>query len=575
MTTSAQTFTAPRAGLHALRRGVAWLEDARPWKVLSVLLVVEWLTILAVAVTVRRNGWIYYQGGDQLWHYTASWLMGQGKLTHTSVGYGWSIILLPFSIFAGPNLVSALPAILVFNVVVLMPVAFISAYGIGERIGGRLFGYWTALLWIVVPLVGIKYADVGYHQRYTELLLPQSFGLSVMSDFPSMVALAAAAYFVLRAAQDDSRMDAIIAGLLTGVALGIKPSNAPFLAGAGLALLVAKRWRGIVAFGVGLTPSVVALAVWKARGEGQVPLFSSATQANRLALGVHQPLVAVGGLNLHRYISFNWQWFTVQQLDSLDGHFWSLRVLEWLAFAGAIGLLRRSRPAGLLFAGWFFATIVGKWGSPSHGSTVDNSDILRQSIFTIPAALMLIAGVVLLFPGLPQRLPARDPRAWGSHRMRVGLVAGIVTLFGVVPIALATGLPRLTNSDKLVFYTQDGASLSAPFDVDSGWRPQVSEIGGLVTLQWRELHSIGGHMNYVVLRAPINATVACDATGGGAQCRLTGAIVDYANGKHAFQERPGPGIWQYRVGAKASWLDEANQGDIYVVSPPVVVKLKP
>ena len=148
-----------------------------------------------------------------------------------------------------------------------------------------------------------------------------------------------------------------------------------------------------------------------------------------------------------------------------------------------------------------------------------------------------------------------------------------MTLFAVVPVALAAALPRLTNNDQLVFYTQDGASLSAPFDVDNGWRPEVNQTRGLVTLQWRVLHSIGGHMNYVVLRAPINATVACDATGGGAQCRLTGAIVDYANGKHVFQERPGPGVWQYRVGAKASWLDEANQGDIYVVSPPVVVKV--
>ena len=573
MTASPQTIASPRAGLHALRRGAAWLEDVRPLKVLSVLLVIEWLTILAVALTVQRNGWIYYQGGDQLWHYTASWLMGQGRLTHTSVGYGWSIVLLPFALVGGPNLVSALPAILLLNVLVLMPIAFFCAYGIGERIGGRLFGYWTAVLWIVVPLIGIKYADAGYHQRYTELLLPQSYGLSVMSDFPSMVALAAAAYFTLRAAQDDAPIDAILAGLLAGVALGIKPSNAPFVAGAGLALLVAKRWRGILAFGLGLAPGVVALAVWKARGEGQVPLFNNAAQANRLALGAHQPLLGVGGLNLHKYIGFDWHWFTVQQLDSLRDHFWSVRVLEWLAIGGMIGLLRRSRPAGLLFGGWLFATIFVKWGSKSHGSTVDNSDILRQTIFTIPAALMLISGVLLLFPGLPQRLPARDVRPWSSHRLRVGLVAGLVTLFGVVPIALAAALPPLKNSDKLTYYTQSGVSLSAPFDVDSSWRATLSQRGRLVQMAWPKLRSIGGTMNYVVLRAPANAAIACDATGGGAQCRLLGVIADYTDGTSFRQTLP-PGRWEYRIGAKASWLNEANQGDIYVVSPPVVVTVK-
>jgi hypothetical protein len=575
VTASPHALRAPRArtALDALRRGIAWLENARPIYVLSGLLVIEWLTILAVGLTVRRNGWIYYQGGDQLWHYTASWLMGQGRLAHASVGYGWSIVLLPFALVAGPNLASALPAILVFNVLVLMPVAFFSIYGIGERIGGRLFGYWTALLWIIVPLAGINFADVGYHQRYTELLLPQSFGLSVMSDFPSMVALAAAAYFTLRAAQDNARIDAIIAGLLAGVALGIKPSNAPFLVGAGLALLVAKRWRSIIAFGVGLAPGVLALVVWKARGEGQVPLFSNGAPAARLALGAHETPMGVAGLNLHRYIQFDWRWFDVQQLQSLDAHFWSARILEWLAIAGTIGLLRRSRPAGLLFAGWMFSNIFVKWGTPTHGSTVDNSDILRQSIFTIPAALMLIAGTLLLVPRLPQKLPRRSQEAWGTHRLRVGLVAGLVTLFAVVPIGLAAALPTLKTTDKLSYYTQDGVSLSAPFDVDNGWRPQVNQSGGLVTLQWNGLRSIGGHMNYVVLRAPINATVACDATGGGAQCRLLGAIVDYTNGKHAYRERPGPGVWQYRVGAKASWLNEANQGDIYVVSPPVDVKV--
>jgi hypothetical protein len=563
-----------QVGVDAVRRGLAWLENAKPLRVLSVLLVVEWLTILGVALTVQRNGWIYYQGGDQLWHYDASWLIGQGRLTHTSVGYAWSIVLLPFALIGGPNLVSALPGILLFNVLILMPIAFVSMYGIGVRIGGRLFGYWTALLWIVVPLIGINYADVGYHQRYTELLLPQSFGLSVMSDFPSMVALAAAAYFTLRAAQDDAPIDGIIAGLLAGVALGTKPSNAPFLAGAGLALLIARRWRGIFAFGAGLVPGVLALVVWKARGEGNVPLFSSAP-ASRLALGAHEHMVALAGLNLHRYISFDWNWFDVQQLQSLDGHFWSLRVLEWLAFAGTIGLLRKSRPAGLLFAGWFFANIFVKWGSSAHGSTVDNSDILRQSIFTIPAALAMISGVLLLFPGLPQRLPERSRGPWGTHRLRVGLVAGIVALFGVVPAALALGLPTLKNSDSLTFYTQTGAHLSAPFNVDSALRATVSRRGGEARVTWARLHPIGGHMNYVVLRAPASEAVVCDVTGGGAQCRVNGTIVDYTKNGTSFRERPGRGDWVYWVGAKGSWIDDPTAGDMFVASPPIHISIKP
>ena len=558
-----------------MRHGLAWLENVKPWRVLAVLLVVEWLTILGVAMTVQRNGWIYYQGGDQLWHYDASWLIGHGRLTHTAVGYAWSIILLPFALIGGPNLVSALPGVILFNVLILMPIAFVAMYGIGERIGGRLFGYWTSLLWIVVPLLGINYADVGYHQRYTELLLPQSFGLSVMSDFPSMVALAAAAYFTLRAAQDDAPIDAIIAGLLAGVALGIKPSNAPFLAGAGLAFLIARRWRGIVAFGLGLVPGVVALVVWKARGEGTVPLFSSAAPGRTLALGAHEHVTPLAGLNLHRYISFDWKWFDVQQLQSLEGHFWSLRVLEWLAFAGTIGLLRKSRPAGLLFAGWFFANIFVKWGSSAHGSTVDNSDILRQSIYTIPAALAMISGVLLLVPGLPRRLPARRGGQWGSHRLRVGLVAGVATLFGVVPAALAIGLTPLKDSDVLTLYTQTGAHLSAPFDVESAWRATVTQRNGQTHVMWPRLHAIGGHMNYIVMRAPANDNIVCDVTGGGAQCRVNGTILHYTNNGTSYEERPGRGDWVYWVGAKASWIDDPTAGDLFVVAPPISVSIKP
>jgi hypothetical protein len=150
---------------------------------------------------------------------------------------------------------------------------------------------------------------------------------------------------------------------------------------------------------------------------------------------------------------------------------------------------------------------------------------------------------------------------------------GIVTLFAVAPVALALGLPRLATSDSLVYYTQDGTSLSAPFNVDKGWHANATQRGGVVTLAWPTLRSIGGHMNYVVLRAPASNSVFCDVTGGGAQCRLLGSIVDYTNSR-SFAERPPPGRWEYRIGAKASWIDDPTAGDIYVVSPPIVVAVR-
>ena len=555
-----------RTGLDGLRRALALLERARPLHVLSVFIAVEWLITLGVALTVRHNGWLYYQGGDELWHYVTSWVLGKGHLPHTSVGYAWSIVLLPFALAGGPNLVSVLPLIILLNVLVLMPVALLATYGIGQRIGGRLFGYWAAALWILVPLIGIKYADAGYHQRYTELLLPQSLGLTAMSDFPSMVASVVAAYFALRAVQDDMPWDGVFAGLFAGIALGIKPSNAPLLVGIGLALLAARRVRSIAYLAAGLAPGVVALALWKARGEGNLPLLRSGALGDHIVTARAAPVL--GALNLHQYVHPSWSFFTAE-LHDIEQHFWSVRVLEWLAIAGMIGLLRRSRPAGLLFGGWFFSMIAVKWTSPNHG-TIADSDLLRQSIPAIPAALMVLAGVLFLFPGVPRRLVPSAPHVWGTHRRRVGLAAGVVTIFAVVPAAFAAGLPLLSSNDTISYFTQTGPSLSAPFPVDTSWRPIATVARGAVQVSWPKLRPLGGTTDYVVLRAPANEPIICDATSGGAQCRLNTETVN-ATSATSFVDKPSAGRWTYRVGAVASWIEDPTAGNIFVVGPPVTI----
>lgn len=558
-----------RAGA-ALRR----LEGFRPLYVLSGFVVVEWLTTLAVALKVRHNGWLYYQGGDQLWHYVTAWVMANGHLPHTSVGYAWSIVLLPFALLGGPDLVSPLPFIILLNVLVLMPVALLSAYGIGQRIGGRLFGYWVAALWIVVPLIGIKYTDAGYHQRYTELLLPQSLGLSVMSDFPSMVASAAAAYFALRAVQTDDRWDGILAGVLAGIAIGIKPSNAPLLVGIALAVLAARRWRSMGYIAAGLAPSFLALVLWKGRGEGNLPLFKSGASPTGLVMAHAAPVLGLGGLNIHQYIHPSWSIFN-NELLSLQEHFWSLRVLEWFAIAGLIGLFRRSRPAGFLFGGWLFATLFVKWTTWSHGATIDNSDLLRQTISTIPAALILIAGTLLLFPGLPQRLRSPEPRSGPARRLQIGLAAALTTVFVVVPAALSASLPLLPNNQTLEYFQQitETTGLSAPFGVDHAWHAAAGRRGNRVRLAWARLDPPGGTMDYLVIRAPAKEWLFCDVTSGGSQCRLLGSIIATTRGT-SIVDRPPPGSWVYRVGAVASWISDPTAGDIYVVGTPVRVTVR-
>jgi hypothetical protein len=152
--------------------------------VLATLVFVEWLAVLALALTVRHSGWIYYQGGDQLWYYTLGWLYGHGQMSQTLVGYGWSVVLAPISCIAGPNLVAALPAILLLNVLVLLPAAMLALYSLPCASAMCSAGRCSS---------GCR--AVHRHRLYEHGVppatntLPPIARLTAMSDFPTTVTL--------------------------------------------------------------------------------------------------------------------------------------------------------------------------------------------------------------------------------------------------------------------------------------------------------------------------------------------------------------------------------------------------
>ena len=79
---------------------------ARPARVLAALgrgadavsrhVVVALATILAFQIvatvllffSVNRNGWLTYQGGDQIWLVTSAWLLGKGMVSYALTGPG-------------------------------------------------------------------------------------------------------------------------------------------------------------------------------------------------------------------------------------------------------------------------------------------------------------------------------------------------------------------------------------------------------------------------------------------------------------------------------------------------------
>jgi hypothetical protein len=548
--------------LEARQRIGAAAATVSRWRVPRVLagfVVAQWILVLALGLTVRHAGWIYYQGGDQLWYYTLGWLLGHGQLTQTPVGYGWSFMLAPLSRIVGPNLVAAFPAIILFNVLVLLPVAMFALYGIASRIGGRLFGYWALLLWLVVPFIGIVYTNTGYHQRYTELTLPQAFGLTAMSDFPTMVAALVSLYFVARIVLDRAPtiFDGVAGGVAAGAAIAIKPSTALFLAGPVLAFAYRRTVVPIAGYAAGLAPALLALAVWKERGLGKIPLLGAPDTHGQLAAAA--PIVA---LDLGRYLNIDWQRF-LDNLDLLREHFWSNRLIEWLVLAGVIALFRRSRGAALLVGGTFaaFAVVKGGYGQAS----IEDSSTFRILMPAYPCFILLLAALPYLLPHVASRAGSWSPAfAPLTSRVRWSLVACAIAVSAVLPLAAFAAASR---NGGLVPATIGTTIMPIPANVDLGLRGAVRN--GQVHLAWKPQSSFGGPVFYRIWRGRRDG-LTCPAMSGGKLCNITLPEIRVSRAS-AIVDRPASGRWVYRVAVAANWLNDPNYGDPYFVSRPLAL----
>jgi hypothetical protein len=559
---TSQTAAAPArfdAALMRARRAWRVASEVRPLYVLGPLVGVQWLAVLALALTVRHNGWLYYAGGDQLWHYTGAYLLAHGHLPPAYVGYGWSILLFPVAAIAGPNLVSALPAMVLFNTLVLLPVALLCVYGIGARIAGRIFGYFAAALWVLIPYLGIVFVETGYHQKYTELTLPQTFGLTSVPDFPSTVALIVSAYLCLLALDRPRWEIGALAGLAAGYSIAIKPSNAIFLVAPALLLLV-ERWRAVLSFAAGLALPVLTLALWKYRGLGE--LAAAPAPEARLAAGPGDLL-----RRIHQLKQNSWSHLH-QVLLGFREHFWISRVIEWLPLAGLVGLLARSRRGLLLVGAWFMIYLLLK-GTYADAS-IDDASFFRILMPAWPAYVLLAAAVVLLVPGVHARPAAAPPVPVAGRRLTIA-VAAAFAIFAIVPLGVIAAVPRLHDGGKLaVHYGQTLIPISASPHL------QATVSGGIVQLSWRNAKPGPAAGFYHVLRSNYpGGDVHCAArlNGSADNCALYTESVATPRAT-SFTDRPAAGTWTYRIGIAANWVDDPKLGDIYVVSRPIKVVVR-
>ena len=558
----------------------AWIVAHQPWSILAPLLAVQWLAALGLALSVHHNGWLFYQGGDQTFYWTDAHLLTKWTLPLAAVGYAWSYMLMPIALVAGANVLSGLPAVVLLNTLVLLPVALLCVYGIGTRIAGRVFGYWAALLWVVVPYAAIPMFDHRYHQKYVEITLPQQFGFGVLGDFPSMVFLLLSAFLVVRAVDTRDWRDTALAGIVLSFAIGIKPSNTLFVGAAVLCLLVARRWLQLGTLLAAMVPGVLLLALWKERGLGQLPAFAS------LGGNQGQPATIAAGLPLeslttpfNKYIDLNWGQLH-KNIDGVREFFWAVRPLEFVPLAGLLAIGRRSWPKAVLVFSWFAIFLVAK--GTDDQANIEDASFFRLLMPSFPAFLLLLASLPLLVPdfGPTKRLwsvPA--PSAWRPGRR---LFAVVVTVAVVLPLIVIAGTSAQSKAEAVTVAVQ---GVYVPV---RDMHLEATVTGGRVRLRWQP-YTGTTRIFYTVLRSrpiepdPSNPRDRKSIDGIACRPRINGSAIDCqvfmerlaATRLPTYVDRPRKGgRWTYRVTVSANWVDDPSLGDALMLSKPVTVTIQ-
>jgi len=559
---------------------------ARPARVLAALtratdavtrhVVVALVTIVAFQIlatvalffSVATNGWLTYQGGDQIWLVTSAWLLGHGTIGYALTSHGWPMLLAPLTGITGSSSVQLLPLTTILQVGVLGPIATLAVYDIGARLAGRLAGLWCAAAFAVAPFVAIPYFIQRYHDSWVDQFLPQALGLTQQADFPSVVAVLVSVALTVRALEAGAHREAVLAGTFAGVALALKPANALFLGGPLVAFLLARRFGHVVLFVLALAPALVALTIWKSRGLGEVPLFAQGGTV-RLAAGLGDPVMVSATSWFDRTVHLNLDTWK-QNMSNLREFTWSARIVQFLPLAGAVAVARRSLPAAALFLTWLLGYVVVK-GAASV-ATIESGSYWRLVMPALPAFVLLTASVPLLVPTFMQRMgPRLAPLPGRRPGMRATVI--VVAFLGLVPLAVLVLLPQAH-----VARNPDGPGfVSSEIVVDEIGVPQdpdvvslaVRRLGRTNVLEWTDSTTRARTFYRVYRSSQLRgfSDLVCENRGVD-RCDLRDETLTTTRSRR-FVDRDPPPDALYRIGVAANWLDETDRGDVFAISQPV------
>jgi hypothetical protein len=561
---------------NAAARAAVFVERRR-WWIVAGCVAGYWAFAAVIALFASpHNGWIYQHGDDGGWYWTSAWMLSALHLPFTAVGLGWPYLMTPFAQIFGANMADGLPVVVALNVVILGPAAVVGMYLVGEKIAGRLFGVWAAVLWVLLPIGGVLlYAD---HARWvlTDTFLPTALGLNALSDYPSEVCAIFAAYLVLRTIDTGEARDGALAGVVLGFLLLLKPSNAPLVVVAGAFLLGTRRLRPLLAAAAAISPSLAALAAWKQRGRGGVltgPTEPPGTpHPPSGATGSHVGLTGRLENVIHRlldapanYLHFDWHHMS-QNVQELSNVFWSTRVLEFLLVAGVFALLARGRWRGLFIVAWFLAIALVKGGS--NLASVYDTSLYRYLLPGWPAWVLIVASIVFLWPHGERARGAGGgaPIAPRSHtRPPYALVVASLLAFGIGPMALALGA---TPAVKGTIAQMNYVGALVPI-VDFGLTAKQTGPH-TVRLEWRDRKTADASTFYRVFSGPDDG---CKVTRGQTPtCLFRMAKTQWTHSAVATEANAPRGRVSYRVALAAGWrFDPNSDTDLLLLSKPVTI----
>jgi hypothetical protein len=546
-----------------LGRALAFVERLPPWLVLGSLVVVGWAITAEAGRIAPHDGPLYYHGGDGTYYYSTAWMLAHGVIPLSSIGYGYPLLLAPIAGIAGPNLLAGMPAVIALNQLLLAPAALLGIYGIVRMLAGRAYAYLATLVWVLSPVLVIHYFLADYHARYVDMTLPSEVGLLPLGDYPSMVLLIVAAYFTLRVASSALWADALAAGFATGLAVAVKPANLLFLPAPFLALLVARRFRGLGILALAIVPSLIGTTVWKQRGIGDLPAFASSSDGRFALAALGITLVSSIHVNIHNYLPFNWSQLH-HNLDGLREYTWSQRVIYFTAGGGLIGLVRRSTVAAVLAGTWLAAYVIGKGSNPVV-------DVVSGGFFThmmaaFPAYFLLVVSVPFLIPFVGRRRgPALPPSRGGRFPVVAAGLLGFASIAGALAVAV---IP--TSNHPWVARAAGG--ILVPID---RFPITAAAAGRAVTVSWRQQPSHGARVTYAVLRAPDGPGGDCiPPAGSSGTCDYSSDVVGSTDSTgDSFTDRAPRGTWLYRIALSATPVGPQQPTDYILLSRPVRVSV--